>query len=101
LSPSANLASIINRIAFSRRCDIDRTPHETGVAQKSRFAVSASLPAFARSRHRCCPMHLRCRGFLVRRDAAERESPVENRDLDLRHAMRHFVSPAHLPLLGQ
>jgi len=46
-------------------------------------------------------MHLRCRGFLVRRDAAERESPVENRDLDLRHAMRHFVSPAHLPLLGQ
>jgi hypothetical protein len=39
-------------------------------------------------------------GYLERRDAAGREFPVQNRDPDLRHAVRPFVSPAHLSLLG-
>ena len=39
-------------------------------------------------------------GYLERRDAAGREFPVQNRDPDLRHAVRPFVSPAHLLLLG-
>ena len=40
-------------------------------------------------------------GYLKRRDAAAREFPVQNRDPGLRHAVRPFVSPAHLSLLGQ
>ena len=39
-------------------------------------------------------------GRLQRRDAAERELSVQNRDPDLRHAVGAFVSPAHLSLLG-
>jgi hypothetical protein len=39
-------------------------------------------------------------GYLERRDAMGREFPVQNRNPDLRHALRSFVSPAHLSLLG-
>lgn len=60
-------------------------------------SVRWSVPAT-----RCCADAFavtRC-GYLERRDAAGREFAVQNRDPDLRHAVRPFVSPAHLSLLG-
>jgi hypothetical protein len=51
---------------------------------------------------RCCPdaFAVTRGGYLERRDAAGLEFPVQNRDPDLHHAVRPFVSPAHLSLLG-
>ena len=39
-------------------------------------------------------------GSLERRDATGRELPLQNRNPDLCHAVRSFVCPAHLSLLG-
>ena len=39
-------------------------------------------------------------GNLERQYATGREFPVQNHDPDLCHAVRPFVSPAHLSLLG-
>ena len=60
-------------------------------------SVRWSVPAW-----RCCPdaFAVTRGGYLERRDAAGREFPVQNRDPDLRHAMRSLVSPAHLSLLS-